>query len=281
MAYDTIRRGRRSKRRPFFSFHRKFVLLRTYGPGIAASCKARSRSRRSGQSVACSKFNAAAMAHSILRDRRNPRDTIDTVLGVTLSCRAISDKVRPLRHKALLILSCRLSSMGGVDWRICANSLPICEANIAVESNPSQQAIAHRLTVIREQSGLNQADFAAKLGIPKRTYLSWERMERDVPGALFVALMTVLKIDPAWVIAGPEDYPRRLGDRSAERLLRLQRTLRSFADELGIVLPPEQVETLAESVMSQRPEHEDIVLGAIRDSFYTQLGKKKNAPRKR
>jgi transcriptional regulator with XRE-family HTH domain len=150
-----------------------------------------------------------------------------------------------------------------------------------VESQTSQQAIARRLTLIREQSGLNQAEFAAKLGIPKRSYLSWERMERDVPGALFVALMTVLDIDPAWVIAGPESYPRRLGDTSASRLVRLQRTLRSFADEVGVVLPHDQIESLAESVMDQRPDHEPIVLGAIRDSFYAQLGKKKNDPRKR
>ena len=149
-----------------------------------------------------------------------------------------------------------------------------------MESDTSQQAIARRLTLIREQSGLNQAEFAAKLGIPKRSYLSWERLERDVPGSLFVALLTVLEIDPAWVIAGPEDYPRRLGDASASRLLRLQRVLRSYADEVGIVLPQDQVETLAESVMNQRPDHEDIVLRAIRDSFHAQLGKK-NASRKR
>lgn len=150
-----------------------------------------------------------------------------------------------------------------------------------MEADTSQQAIARRLTLIREQSGLNQAEFAAKLGMPKRSYLSWERMERDVPGAVFVALMKAFEIDPAWVIAGPEDYPRRLGDASAARLLRLQRALRGFADEVGVVLPPEQVEGLAESVMNQRPDLEDVVLSAIRDSFHAQLGKKKHEPRKR
>lgn len=133
--------------------------------------------------------------------------------------------------------------------------------------------MAQRLALIREQSGLNQADFAARLGFPKRTYLSWERMEREPPAALLKAILDVFDIDPAWVLAGPEALPRRSGDQSATRQLRLQRVIRGFADDLGVVLPMDEIENLASSALSLPVDHEDSVLAAIRDSFHAQLGR--------
>lgn len=76
---------------------------------------------------------------------------------------------------------------------------------------PPLQDIARRLTAVRKWSGLNQTDFATRLGYPRRTYLSWERAEAPPPIWLLDGLKREFDVDPFWILHGPGDRVMRYG----------------------------------------------------------------------
>lgn len=53
----------------------------------------------------------------------------------------------------------------------------------------------NRMKAIRKRSGLSQAKFGEKYGIPKRTIESWEMGERECPGYVMSLLERVVKED--------------------------------------------------------------------------------------
>lgn len=53
----------------------------------------------------------------------------------------------------------------------------------------------NRMKAIRKRSGLSQAKFGGKYGIPKRTIESWEMGERECPGYVMSLLERVVKED--------------------------------------------------------------------------------------
>jgi putative transcriptional regulator len=48
--------------------------------------------------------------------------------------------------------------------------------------------------VIRERTGLSQADFARRYGFSKRTLQEWEQLRREPTGAARVLLMIIARI---------------------------------------------------------------------------------------
>lgn len=54
---------------------------------------------------------------------------------------------------------------------------------------------AERAKAIRKASGLTQAAFAEKYGIPKRTIENWEGGQRDAPAYVFDLLERVVSDD--------------------------------------------------------------------------------------
>lgn len=100
------------------------------------------------------------------------------------------------------------------------------------------RALGRRLLSVRRTvAGLNQAEFAARLGYPKRTYVGWELGEREPSVFLPLALMREYQIDPAWVLAGPEEEPRSVVGPmhrqivEADRVLARLRTEQAAMDE--------------------------------------------------
>ena len=53
---------------------------------------------------------------------------------------------------------------------------------------------AEQICVIRAQTGLSQAAFAARYKIPKRTYEAWEMGERKPPSYLIFLLAEVVRL---------------------------------------------------------------------------------------
>ena len=53
----------------------------------------------------------------------------------------------------------------------------------------------NKMLTIRKRSGLSQAKFGEKYGIPKRTIESWEMGERECPGYVMSLLERVVKED--------------------------------------------------------------------------------------
>lgn len=73
--------------------------------------------------------------------------------------------------------------------------------------------VGARLAAVRATTGLVQADFAAPLGLTARAYANYERGEREVPVALFRALVEKYRIDPVWLLIGPGEAPVLLSER--------------------------------------------------------------------
>lgn len=67
--------------------------------------------------------------------------------------------------------------------------------------HPSREAIGSRLQEERKRLGLNQDDFASKVGIAKRTLAGYEGGNGDV-GAIVMAKAAELGLDVMYVVTG-------------------------------------------------------------------------------
>ena len=73
------------------------------------------------------------------------------------------------------------------------------------------KALGDRLQALREPTGLSQADVAARLGVPKSTYIGWESGRRE-PGALTLAdLSRILGVDLGAIMDGVPAIPELPG----------------------------------------------------------------------
>lgn len=65
-----------------------------------------------------------------------------------------------------------------------------------------------RLAAVRVSKRLTQEAAAAAVGAAKRTWISWERGERDPPSSCLRALHRLYGIDPLWILEGPGLVPQ-------------------------------------------------------------------------
>lgn len=84
-------------------------------------------------------------------------------------------------------------------------------SSIATEGD--KKAMGARLARVRADSGLNQIDFAARIGIHPRAFANYERGERELPATVVKAVAQVLRIDPLWLLSGPDVEPVLCGAR--------------------------------------------------------------------
>lgn len=75
-------------------------------------------------------------------------------------------------------------------------------------SDPVDSGQGRRLAMIRASQGLTQAEFAARLGFHKRSYIAWEQGYREMPGRALSRLRQEFNIDPVWLLDGPDGPPR-------------------------------------------------------------------------
>lgn len=69
------------------------------------------------------------------------------------------------------------------------------ELKISAEGQQWEIIQENKMLTIRKRSGLSQAKFGEKYGIPKRTIESWEMGERECPGYVMSLLERVVKED--------------------------------------------------------------------------------------
>lgn len=62
--------------------------------------------------------------------------------------------------------------------------------------------LAGRLLAVRKESGLSQADFAARVGTSTRAYKNYELGLRDVPLSVIVAINIEFGVEFDWLIMG-------------------------------------------------------------------------------
>ena len=70
-------------------------------------------------------------------------------------------------------------------------------------------SVGARLAEVRVESGLSQADFAARVAVSLRAYQSYERAEREPPFTLAIRLYQEFGISPLWLALGPEGGAKR------------------------------------------------------------------------
>ena len=82
------------------------------------------------------------------------------------------------------------------------------------------EEIRDRLKQFRKTTGLNQSDFAQKLGIIQRTYSSYEGGDRAIPDRFIVSVCAVYGISETWLRTGEgEMYEQKTTDEEIAEFL--------------------------------------------------------------
>jgi putative transcriptional regulator len=102
----------------------------------------------------------------------------------------------------------RAEIMGRVDWaKVDAMTEEDIERNIASDPDASPiteaEGVALRVQHVRKRTGLSQAQFAGRFGIPVGTLRDWEQA-RSTPDATALSYLRVIERDPQAVIRALE-----------------------------------------------------------------------------
>lgn len=65
-------------------------------------------------------------------------------------------------------------------------------------------SVADRLKTVRTDAGLSQKELADKLGMPLRTYGSYERGERDISTAILLSICKTLNVSSDYLLGRAE-----------------------------------------------------------------------------
>ncbi len=71
-----------------------------------------------------------------------------------------------------------------------------------MSSNIEDISCHARISDVRSHLGLSQADLAARLGLPLRSYQNYERGEREAPTSLVRGLYELFRVSPIWLLTG-------------------------------------------------------------------------------
>lgn len=118
-------------------------------------------------------------------------------------------------------------------------------------SRPGQADLHHmaqRLVRARQETGLTQAAFSARLGFSKRTYLSWERAEAPPPAVLLLALRREFGVDPAWILEGDVTGPPRGPEQIAEEAWRAAMAVEEACRRSRVVIPSDKLLAVVRAV---------------------------------
>ncbi|KAF1723474.1 hypothetical protein CSC76_15300 [Pseudoxanthomonas mexicana] len=110
--------------------------------------------------------------------------------------------------------------------------------------------IARRLAAVRAELGLSQAALAEQVGLSKRSYIHYERGEREVPTGLVKALYDLHGIDPVWLMSGTDEAPQKARQAGIDFQL-VDKVVAALDRELGKV------------GRKMRPEHRARVMKAL------------------
>lgn len=70
--------------------------------------------------------------------------------------------------------------------------------------------IGKRLAEVRTELALSQKEFAAALGTSIASYQKYEYGERELPISIAARLYVEHKVNPAWLLQGPDAGPREI-----------------------------------------------------------------------
>jgi transcriptional regulator with XRE-family HTH domain len=115
------------------------------------------------------------------------------------------------------------------------------------------RAVADRLRIAREHAGLDQQQFADRIGFSRRQVVAWETAANAPPIWALEAVREHLNIDPEWVLSGPGDLPLvDVGPDLRERGVQLRNEVARMIRDAGMILPDESVQAV-EALMKLAP----------------------------
>ncbi len=65
--------------------------------------------------------------------------------------------------------------------------------------------------IAQARGARTQADFAAQIGVDRKTVVRWEQGERLPDGASLLAMWQQFQLDPGWLISGAGEAPQMTG----------------------------------------------------------------------
>jgi len=107
------------------------------------------------------------------------------------------------------------------------------------------EALAERLRIAREKTGLSQPEFADRIGYSRRQVSAWEAGANPPPITVLLALRRLCDVDPEWILSGPGDEPLHdVGPelRSREKHIRIE--IEKMVRDAGMILPEESIAEL-------------------------------------
>lgn len=95
------------------------------------------------------------------------------------------------------------------------------------------ESLGQRLSALRKEKGETQASFSARLGVPKSTYVAWERGEAEPPFSLLQKILVAFGQRAAFAAAGfaLDQNPQTAIDWSS--LARLCEEVKTLSDRAG------------------------------------------------
>lgn len=104
------------------------------------------------------------------------------------------------------------------------------------------RGIADRIRMAREHAGLEQQEFADRIGFSKRQVGAWENGVNTPPIWALEAIREHCDVDPEWILAGPGDIPLRdVGPELRDREKRIRRETEKMVRDAGMILPEESI----------------------------------------
>src|ERR1700740_1047851 len=104
------------------------------------------------------------------------------------------------------------------------------------------RGVADRIRLARETAGLDQQQFADRIGFSRRQVVAWEAAANMPPIWVLEAIRDHCDIDPEWVLSGPGDEPLRdVGPELRDREKHVRQEVEKMIQDAGMLLPEESI----------------------------------------
>lgn len=104
------------------------------------------------------------------------------------------------------------------------------------------RGVAERIRIAREHAGLEQQEFADRIGFSRRQVVAWENGANTPPIWALEAIRDHCDVDPEWILAGPGDAPLRdVGPELRDREKQIRREVEKMVRDAGMIIQEESI----------------------------------------
>lgn len=136
----------------------------------------------------------------------------------------------------------------------CLTKYTYCVIIYTTKKRGDLMSVSERLKTVRTDAGLSQKELAEKLGMPLRTYGSYERGERDISTAILLNICKVLNVSSDYLLGRDDNSANQLPNPPAPgeqfQLDNVYFSLAKQAQEDGV--NPEDIRLAIETIKAMR-----------------------------